>query len=327
MTLEILAVICGFVILVWSAERFISGSAATAGHLGMSPLLIGVVIVGFGTSSPEMLVSAQAALDGKADLALGNALGSNIINTALVLGLTALVSPILVHSNIVRKEIPILIAIGALFGLFIWDGVLTRLEAGFLLLGFFSLIGWAVYTTTLERKDKLGNNDHLGIQIEQEFEASEMPLKPALFWLIAGLALMVISSRVLVWGAVGIAELLGVSNLIIGLTIVALGTSLPELAASIVAARKGQHDIAIGNVVGSNMFNLLAVTGIAGFISPMSHITPDVLARDWPMVMLLTIGLLLIAIGCRRQGQISRGHGVVLLASFVAYNGYLLSTI
>jgi cation:H+ antiporter len=327
MTLEILAVICGFVILVWSAERFISGTGATAGYFGMSPLLIGVVIVGFGTSIPEMLVSAQAALDGKPDLAIGNALGSNIINTALVLGLTALVSPILVHSNIVRKEIPMLIAIGALFGLFIWDGMLTRLEASFLLLGFFSLIGWAVYTAALERKDSLGENGRLGIEIEQELEASEMPLKSALFWLLAGLALMVISSRILVWGAVGIAELLGVSNLIIGLTIVALGTSLPELAASIVAARKGQHDIAIGNVVGSNMFNLLAVTGIAGFISPMSHITPDVLARDWPMVMLLTIGLLLIAIGCRRQGQISRGHGVVLLASFVAYNGYLLSTI
>jgi cation:H+ antiporter len=232
-----------------------------------------------------------------------------------------------VHSNIVRKEIPMLIAIGALFGLFIWDGMLTRLEASFLLLGFFSLIGWAVYTAALERKDSLGENGRLGIEIEQELEASEMPLKSALFWLLAGLALMVISSRILVWGAVGIAELLGVSNLIIGLTIVALGTSLPELAASIVAARKGQHDIAIGNVVGSNMFNLLAVTGIAGFISPMSHITPDVLARDWPMVMLLTIGLLLIALGCRRQGQISRGHGVVLLASFVAYNGYLLSTI
>jgi cation:H+ antiporter len=290
-------------------------------------LLIGVVIVGFGTSIPEMLVSAQAALDGKPDLAIGNALGSNIINTALVLGLTALVSPILVHSNIVRKEIPMLIAIGALFGLFIWDGMLTRLEASFLLLGFFSLIGWAVYTAALERKDSLGENGRLGIEIEQELEASEMPLKSALFWLLAGLALMVISSRILVWGAVGIAELLGVSNLIIGLTIVALGTSLPELAASIVAARKGQHDIAIGNVVGSNMFNLLAVTGIAGFISPMSHITPDVLARDWPTVMLLTIGLLLIALGCRRQGQISRGHGVILLASFVAYNGYLLSTI
>ena len=138
---------------------------------------------------------------------------------------------------------------------------------------------------------------------------------------------MVISSRILVWGAVGIAELLGVSNLIIGLTIVALGTSLPELAASIVAARKGQHDIAIGNVVGSNMFNLLAVTGIAGFISPMSHISPDVLARDWPMVMLLTIGLLLMAFGYGRQGRISRRDGVILLVLFVAYNGYLLSTI
>ncbi|MFT5136984.1 MAG: cation:H+ antiporter [Arenicella sp.] len=327
MTFEVLAVIFGFVILVWSAERFITGSAATAGHFGMSPLLIGTLIVGFGTSFPEMLVSAQAAVDGKPDLAIGNALGSNIINTALVLGLTALVSPILVHSNIVRKEIPMLIAIGGLFGLFIWDGQLTRLEAGFLLLGFFSLIGWAVYTAKLERKDTLGKHDNLGVEVEQELAATELPLKRAFFWLFAGLALMVISSRILVWGAVGIAELLGVSNLIIGLTVIALGTSLPELAASIVAARKGQHDIAIGNVVGSNMFNLLAVAGIAGFISPMSHINPDVLVRDWPAVMVLTIGLLLMAFGYGHQGQISRRDGVILLVSFVAYNGYLLSVI
>lgn len=327
MTLEFLAVICGFGILVWSAERFITGSAATAGYFGMSPLLIGMVIVGFGTSVPEMLVSLQAALDGKPDLALGNALGSNIINTGLVLGFTALLAPILVHSNIVRKEIPMLIAIGALFGFIIWDGQLTRLEASFLLFGFFSLIAWAVYSATLERDDKRGQHDNLGVEIEHQLEVGELPLKWAIFWLFSGLLLMVISSRILVWGAVGIAELLGVSNLVIGLTIIALGTSLPELAASVVAARKGQHDIAIGNVIGSNMFNLLAVTGIAGFISPISELNTDILARDWPMVMALTVGLLVMAFGFGRQGEISRRDGAILLIAFVAYNGFLFSTI
>jgi cation:H+ antiporter len=192
----------GVLILVWGAERFITGSAATAGQFGMSPLLIGMLIVGFGTYFPEMLVSAQGAFDGKPDLAIGNALGSHIINTALMLGLTALVSPILVHANNVRKEIPMLIAIGALFGLFIWDGKLTRLGAGFLLLGFFSLIGWAVYTAKLERKDTLGKYDNLGVEVEQQLAATELPVKRAFFWLFAGSVLMVISSSILVWGAV-----------------------------------------------------------------------------------------------------------------------------
>ncbi|MFT6006465.1 MAG: cation:H+ antiporter [Pseudoalteromonas tetraodonis] len=321
MTIALLAIAVGFGVLVWSADRFITGSEATAGHFGISPLIIGLVIVGFGTSAPEMLVSAQAALDGKPDLALGNALGSNIVNTALVLGITALVSPILVHSNIVRKEIPMLIAIGVLFGVFIWDGSMTRTEASLLLLGSISLIAWAVYTAKREI------NDHLGVEIRQELDGIESTLKTSLFWLFTGLLLMIISSRILVWGAVGVAELLGVSNHVIGLTIVALGTSLPELAASIVAVRKGQHDIAIGNVIGSNMFNLLAVAGIAGFISPMGHISPDVLARDWPVVMALTIALLLMAFGFGREGKISRTEGLLLVLSFVAYNWYLFSTL
>jgi cation:H+ antiporter len=321
MTLALLAIVGGFVVLVWSAERFIAGSAATAAHFGLSPLLIGMVIVGFGTSAPEMLVSAQAALDGKPDLALGNALGSNIVNTALVLGLTALVSPILVHSKIIVKEIPILIGIGLLFGFFISDGNLTRTESSFLLLGFFALIGWAIFTAKRE------SNDHLGVEVKEQMGAIELTLKSSLIWLIVGLLLMIVSSRILVWGAVGIAELLGVSNLIIGLTIVALGTSLPELAASIVAVRQGQHDIAIGNVVGSNMFNLLAVPGIAGFIAPMSQINPDALLRDWPVVMLLTAGLLFMAYGYGRQGKISRIDGTILLLSFIAYNSFLISTL
>ena len=316
-----LAIVLGFILLVWSAERFIAGAAAAAGHFGMSPLLIGMVIVGFGTSAPEMVVSAQAALDSNPDLALGNALGSNIVNTGLVLGLTALVAPIIVHSNIVRKEIPILIGIGLVFGAFLYDGALTRFEAGILLGGFFTLIGWAIYSATREQ------DDHLGIEVEQNLESGALPLRTALIWLVIGLGLLILSSRILVWGAVGIAEQLGVSNLIIGLTIVALGTSLPELAASLIAAKNGQHDIAIGNVVGSNMFNILAVAGIAGFISPMADLNPAVLLRDWPVVMGLTVGLLALAYGFGKQGIISRLDGVLLLIAFIAYNVLLLQSL
>ncbi len=326
MTLALFAIISGFALLVWSAERFIAGSASTASYFGISPLLIGMVIVGFGTSAPEMLVSAQAALDGNPDLALGNALGSNIVNTGLVLGITALVSPIIVHSKIVRKEIPLLIAIVVLFAVFIFDGKLTRIESVVLLCGFVLLIAWAIYTARRQ------SNDHLGIEVEEEIISQELSLKWSVFWLIIGLLLMIVSSRILVWGAVGIAELMGVSNLVIGLTIVALGTSLPELAASVIAARKGQHDIAIGNVVGSNMFNILAVAGIAGFISPMNDISPDVVLRDLPVVMLLTIGLLFMAWGYKRNGEqhggtISRIDGSILLVAFVAYNLVLISMI
>lgn len=311
------AVLFGFVLLVWSADRFITGSAATAGHLGVSPLLIGIIIVGFGTSLPEMMVSAGAAFDGNPDLALGNALGSNIINTGLVLGITALIAPIIVHSSIVRKEIPMLIAIGCMFGVFIWDGTLSRFEASCLLIGFFSLIGWAVYAATREKED------HLGVEVEDNMNSASMPIRPAIVWLLVGLVLMVVSSNMLVWGAVSIAKTLGVSNLIIGLTVVALGTSLPELAASVVAAKKGQHDIAIGNVVGSNMFNLLAVGGIAGFIAPIENINRHVLVFDWPVMMALIIALLIMCFGFGRQGRLCRRDGAILLTLFVAYNVYL----
>ena len=260
-----LAILAGFILLVWSADRFVEGAAATAKYAGMPSLLIGMVIVGFGTSAPEMVVSAMAAIDGNPDLALGNALGSNIVNTGLILGLTAIITPILVQSKIVRKEIPLLLLISSALGYFLWDGSLTRFESVLLLVGFFTLIGWSIYSAMRGKGDKLES------EMDQELVEHEMPIKKAIFWLVIGLILLIVSSRVLVWGAVSIAEALGVSDLIIGLTIVALGTSLPELAASIIAVRKGEHDIAIGNVVGSNMFNLLAVVGIAGVISPVSY--------------------------------------------------------
>jgi cation:H+ antiporter len=321
MTWALLAILGGFVLLVWSADRFVEGAAATAKHFGMPSLLIGMVIVGFGTSAPEMVVSAMAALDGNPDLALGNALGSNIVNTGLILGITALVAPIAVHSKIVRKELPLLLLIGLLSGALFWNGSLSRFEALVLLTGFFGLIGWTIFSALR------GRGDALESETEQELAAHAMPIGRAIFWLAAGLVLLIVSSRILVWGAVTIAQALGVSDLVIGLTIVALGTSLPELAASVIAARKGEHDIAIGNVVGSNMFNILAVIGIAGVIAPMPHIVPEVMTRDWPVMMVMTIGLFVMAYGFRGEGRINRIEGSLLLLAFAAYNSWLVVSV
>lgn len=321
MTLAILAIFGGFILLVWSADRFVEGAAATAKYAGMPSLLIGMVIVGFGTSAPEMVVSAMAAIDGNPDLALGNALGSNIVNTGLILGITAIITPILVQSKIVRKEIPLLLLISLALGYFLWDGALTRVESILLMVGFFTLIGWSIYSAMK------GKGDILESEMDQELAEHAMPIKKAVFWLVLGLILLIVSSRVLVWGAVSIAEALGVSDLIIGLTIVALGTSLPELAASIIAVRKGEHDIAIGNVVGSNMFNLLAVTGIAGVISPITSLSGEVMSRDWLVMMGLTLALLFMAYGFRGAGRINRFEGAGLLVAFCAYNVWLVSSV
>ncbi len=321
MTAALLAIVAGFAILVWSADRFVDGAAATAKHAGMPSLLIGMVIVGFGTSAPEMVVSAMAALDGNPDLALGNALGSNITNTGLILGITALITPIVVHSKIIRRELPLLFVIGLFTGFLLWNNSLSRTEGLILLAGFFALIGWSIFTGLR------GQGDSLEAETEQEMAGQDLSLQMGIFWLVAGLVLLVVSSRILVWGAVTIAQQLGVSDLIIGLTIVALGTSLPELAATVVAARKGEHDIAIGNVVGSNMFNLLAVIGIAGSIAPMPNILPEVMLRDWPVMMAFMVALFVMAYGFRGTGRINRIEGLLLLIGFAAYNAWLVNSV
>ncbi|QKF65870.1 calcium:sodium antiporter [Arcobacter venerupis] len=318
MILFSLAILAGFVILVWSADKFVDGAASTAKHLGMPSLLIGILIVGFGTSAPEMVVSAIAAMEGNAGLALGNAIGSNIVNIALILGVTALIAPITVNSKIVKKEIPLLLLIVLFSGYLLSDNILTLTEGIILLFGFFSLIGWSIFTAIK------GKGDALESEIDKELVEHDMSLKAGIIWLIIGLLLLIGSSRLLVWGAVGVATEFGVSDLIIGLTIVALGTSLPELAASIIAARKGEHDIAIGNVVGSNMFNILAVIGIAIVISPMNNIPLEVLQRDWIVMLVLTIALLVMSYGFRaKNGVINRVDGTILILCYVAYNTYL----
>lgn len=314
-----LAVIFGLALLVWSADRFVEGSAATARYFGMPSLLIGMVIVGFGTSAPEMVVSALAASQGNPGIALGNAYGSNIANIALILGLTALISPLIVHSQVLRKELPILIAVTVLAAWQVWDGHITRFDAAVLFAVFAGLMGWSIWQGLQKKEDALGS------EIEQELEVHAMSIRHAIFWLIVGLILLIVSSRILVWGAVEIAHGFGVSDLIIGLTIVAVGTSLPELASSIIAVRKGEHDIAVGNVIGSNLFNTLAVVGIAGAIHPM-EVEPEVFYRDITVMAALTLLLFIFSYGFRGPGRINRFEGATLLACYIGYTLYLINS-
>ncbi|MDP1950696.1 MAG: calcium/sodium antiporter [Nitrosomonas sp.] len=292
------------------------GAASTARYFGMPPLLIGMVIVGFGTSAPEMVVSALAASQGNPGIALGNAYGSNITNIALILGLTALISPITVNSQVLRKELPILTAVTALAAYQMWDGKLTRIDSLVLLGVFGVLMSWIIWQGLRTKSDALG------VEIEHELAERAMPIGRAVFWLVIGLILLIVSSRILVWGAIEIARSFGVSDLIIGLTIVAVGTSLPELASSLIAVRKGEHDIALGNVLGSNLFNTLAVVGIAGTIHPMS-VEPEVLTRDILVMAALTVSLFFICYGFRGTERINRLEGAALLACFIGYTTYL----
>ncbi len=316
MLMAIGAIIAGLILLVWSADKFVEGSATTASHFGMPPLLIGMVVVGFGTSAPEMAVSALAASQGNPGLALGNAYGSNITNIALILGITALLAPIAVHSQVMRKELPILILVTAFAGWQLWDGDLSRMDAIGLMLAFVVLIGWSIYQGLRQPDDALAK--------EMTEEVNAMPVRKAILWLVVGLLLLIISSRILVWGAVDLATTFGISDLVIGLTIVAVGTSLPELASSIIAARKGEHDLALGNILGSNLFNTLAVVGIAGLIAPMP-VAPEVLTRDFPVMAALTLVLFAMCYGFRGPGRVNRFEGSALLLAFVAYTVYLLA--
>ncbi|MCK9564360.1 MAG: calcium/sodium antiporter [Bacteroidales bacterium] len=320
MTLAVIAIVLGLALLVWSADRFVGASAAIARHFGLSPLLIGMVIVGFGTSAPEMTVSALAAWQGNPGLALGNAYGSNITNIALILGVTALISPIVVHSQVLRKELPVLTLVTGLAAWQLLDGEITRLDALVLLAVFAGLLAWAI------RQGMRVTVDPLGSQMARELESQTQPVRRAVIWLVVGLVLLVASSRILVWGAVEIAHGFGISDLIIGLTIVAVGTSLPELASSMIAARKREHDIALGNILGSNLLNTLAVVGIAGLIHPMA-VEPEVLHRDILVMAVLTLSLFVIGYRFKRPGRISRIEGALLLACYMGYTAYLVGVV
>ena len=310
----IAAVVLGLAALVWSADRFVDGAAASARLLGVPPLLVGMVVVGFGTSAPELTVSALSAWQGSSAIALGNAWGSNICNIALILGLTAAIAPVAVQREALRFDLPVLLAVTALSWALVRDGGVSRANA-WILLGVFA--AWLVGSCLLAVRTKRG-------AASADAPGGGLSGRMAAFWTLAGLAVLVASSRALVWGAVELAQALGVSDLVIGLTVVAVGTSLPELASSVAAARKGEDDLAVGNVIGSNLFNTLAVVGLAGAIRPMPETDPAIVARDIPTALALTVALLLFAFGLPRrgggrEGRIPRWGGVLLLAFYVAY--------
>ena len=305
-----MAIIIGFGLLVWGAERFVHGAAAIAQNFGVPPLIIGLTVVGIGTSAPEILISMVASYEGNPALAVGNALGSNITNIALVLGITALVMPLTVKSETLRREYPIMFIIMLVALMLVMDNHLGQIDGLILISGLFVMLYWMIQTAKKQKRDPM----------EKEFE-QEIPkisTQKAFLWFTIGLVLLIISSRGLVWGSVNIAKAAGISDLVIGLTIVAIGTSLPELAASIMSALKKEHDIAIGNIIGSNMFNMLVVFGIPGLMSP--HIIDSaILERDFPFMIGLSIALFIMAYGFKGQGRINRFEGSLLLGGYVSY--------
>ena len=306
-------------ILILSAERFIHGAAYTAGYFGISPLFVGMFIIGFGTSAPEIIVSIFAAMQGNGGLALGNAFGSNITNITLVVGTTALLSPIIVKSEIVRKELPVLLAVTFFVVWQLLDLELSHDDAFALLGVFVLLISWSGWQALKQPKDTLAED------VTTELQNSKTDLKPHIIWLVIGLIMLIVSSRVLVWGAVEIAQYFNVSDVIIGLTIVGIGTSLPELISSIIAVRKNEHELAIGNVVGSNLFNSLAVIGIAGIIQPV-QIDATILYRDGLLMLGVTVALLIFCLGIKGSGKVTRLEGFALVLCFLVYNIYLVSS-
>lgn len=316
---HVLLIIVGLVLLVWSADRFVYGAAAIAKNFGISPLIIGLTIVAMGSSAPEMLVAAQAALTDKTSTAVGNAIGSNITNILLVLGLTALIRPLTVQSKTVIRELPVMFLICLMAFWMLHDNHLSRIE------GLVLLVGFALFIMTLIKVSmrQSNNKDPLIEEMEAEIP-SDVSTKKATFWLIVGLILLPLSSHILVGSAVEIAKFYGISDLVIGLTIIAIGTSLPELAASVMGALKNEDDLAIGNIVGSNIFNILAVLSLPGVLNP-DFVDPDASSRDFPIMLLASIVLMAMAFGFKRDGRINRLEGFILFVSFVAYQLVLFS--
>ena len=314
MGLAIVAVVLGLAILVWSADTFIDGATSLAVRFNMPSFLIGVIILGIGTSAPELVVSALAAFAGSPDLALGNAYGSNIINITLVLGVTALISPILIRSDVIRYDLMLLLAVTALAAIQLVDGNLSRLDGIVLVVALVAVLLIQILLSLRSNKDK--------VELPEQLAAKEqVNVFKSFGTLILGLSLLIVSSRAIVWGAVELATLWGMSELLIGLTIVAIGTSLPELVASVAAARRGEHDMALGNVIGSNLFNTLGVVGLAAIIKPMQHIDPQILSRDVMMVGMVSVLLFILAIiAFKRQGEMKHGSGVVLILTFIFYS-------
>lgn len=303
-------VLAGFILLMWSADKLVDNASELAGRLGVSTFLVGIIVVGFGTSAPELFVSAMAALEDKGNLALGNALGSNITNIGLVLGSAALIKALPVNRSTATKDIPIVLVTGLLAIFLILDGQLSHID-GLILIGI--LVSYLIWSAkSSQTSESSQQNDH---------QPSDAPLWLCTAWTIGSIVVLIIASRILVEGAVTIAEFFEVGELIIGLTIMAIGTSLPELAAAIAAARKGVHDMIIGNIIGSNVFNTLGVLGVTGAIRT-TEIDISALWRDFPIMFIFTVLMLVFAL---TRGKFSRLEGGVLLIGYLSYLGYLFN--
>ncbi|MCA0937916.1 calcium/sodium antiporter [Vibrio alginolyticus] len=309
--------IVGLVLLVWSADKLVFGSAAIARNVGISPLVIGMTILAMGSSAPEMMVSATAAWDGKTDTAVGNVLGSNIANIALILGITAIIKPLSISSGVIRRELPLMIAVTLLAGALLWNNHLGFYE-GVLLFVLFGLFLFAMLQ--ISRKEQQSGDAFLD---EQESEIPEgVSNAKAGMWVGLGLILLPLAANILVDNAVIIAKHFGMSDLVIGLTIIAIGTSLPELAASLAGVLKGEDDMAVGNIIGSNVFNILAVMGIPGIINP-SVLSEYAMGRDfWVM---LGVSLLLVVMCLGKSRSVNRLEGIILFICFIGYQVYLFS--
>lgn len=318
MLFAIIQLVTGFVLLVWAADRLVAGASGLASNYGISPLIIGLTIIGFGTSAPEMVVSAVASYNGNPGLAFGNALGSNITNIGLILGITTLLYRLKVDSGTLRREAPVLMLIMSIVTYLMWDLQLNKSDGVFLLTGMLMMIAWMIWLGLRSNSD-----DALLKELEAEIPI-DMPTRRALIWTAAGLIVLPLSSNILVSGAISIATYMQVSDTIIGLTILALGTSLPELAACLAAAMKRQDELAIGNVLGSNMFNLLGVLGIAAVIEPL-HIDPIFLRRDTSVMFIMTIALFALAIRPHGITRVNRLGGMALLGGYLIYLWLLIN--
>ncbi|TYK67173.1 calcium/sodium antiporter [Colwellia echini] len=320
---QIFILLIALVALVWSADKFVFGASSLARNLGISPMIIGLTIVAMGSSAPEMMVAATASLQNNPDTAIGNAIGSNITNIALVLGITALLQPLTVSSQTIKREIPIILAVTALGYWVLIDNNFSFIEGVILMTGFAIYI-ISLLVITLKKTKGKPSDDPLIIEAESEV-AEAVSMNLSLLWLVVGIIVLPLSASFLVDSSVFIAKAFGISDLVIGLTIIAIGTSLPELAASVMSIIKKEDDLALGNIIGSNIFNILAVLPLAGLIAP-GDIDPLAAGRDAPYMLGVTL-LLLILCFSRKPGafRITRAKGVLLLLSFVAYQVLLFS--
>ncbi len=311
------SMLAGIVLLVWGAERMVVGAAVTARNLGVAPLLVGLTVVGFATSAPEILVSATAALKGSPSLAIGNAIGSNIANIGLVAAVGALIHPLIVHSETLRRELPVMVAVSILPVILFPDLILSRTDGLFLLA---ALVGFLYWIIRLGRK----TSGHDPIEAEYAAEIpADMTQTNAVANIVIGLLILVAGSNALVWGGQNLASVLGVSDLVLGVTVVAIGTSLPELAVTIVSVRKGEYGLALGNVIGSNAFNMLAVIGTAAVIAPTT-LEMDALLLHMPVMLAFTVLFFFIAYNYSETIRVGRLAGIFLLLCFISYHSYLV---